>query len=180
MFGNRCNVKVNSVTPGTSRWTACAFLEMRPNKKPEVALFRLTLMHLLLMSGPFRLPAQRHMQGAVSISIHKSETRFPLLTHTIENTLHFTFVTSSKMLISSNQATVCCLLITSDCTAHYAPEVNYEQNDGKIGLQSWSSSHQFSTSRAACWFDFLFIASACLFYFSFVHLHSLFTKATGY
>lgn len=92
------------------------------------------------------------MQGCVPISIHKPQTRFPLLTQTIENTLHFTFVASSKMLISSNQATVCCLLITSDCTAHYASEVNYEQNDGKIGPQSWSSSHQFSTSSVACWF----------------------------
>lgn len=127
---------VNSVTFRASRWTACAFLEMKPNKKPEVALFRLTLMHLLLMSGPFLLPTQSHTQGAVPISIHKPQTRFHLLTHTIENTLHFTFGASSKMLISSNQATVCCRLITFDCTAHYAPEVNYEQNDSKIGLQS--------------------------------------------
>lgn len=28
-----CNIGLNPVTPGASRWTACAFLEMRPNEK---------------------------------------------------------------------------------------------------------------------------------------------------
>lgn len=105
-------------------------------KRPEVALFRVTLMHLLLVQGPFLLPTQSHMRGSTSISIHTPQTRFHLFTHTIENTLHSTFVASSKMLISGNQATVWCMLITSDCTAHYASEVNYQQNEGKMGPQS--------------------------------------------
>lgn len=28
-----CNTQLNPVTSGASRWTACAFLEMRPNEK---------------------------------------------------------------------------------------------------------------------------------------------------
>lgn len=105
-------------------------------KRPKVALFRLTLMHLLLMQWPSLLLAQSHMWGSIPISIHTPQIRFPLLPHTIENTLHSTFVVSSKMLISGNQASVCCMLITSDCTAHYVSEVNYQQNEGKMGPQS--------------------------------------------
>lgn len=76
---------------------------------------------------------------SILISLFTHEIGSPLA-RTIESTLHFstlalqsTFVASSKMLILSNQETVCCLLITSDCTAHYASEVNYQQNEGKIG-----------------------------------------------
>lgn len=105
-------------------------------KRPEVGLFRVALMHLLLVQGPFRLPAQSHMRGSIPISIHTPQIRFPLLTHTMENTLHSTFEALSKMLISGNQATVCCMLIIADCTAHYASEVNYRQNEGKMGPQS--------------------------------------------
>lgn len=61
---------LNPVTPGTSRWAVCAFLEMRPNEKAEVVLFRVTLMHLLLMQGPFVLPTQSHTPGSIPISIH--------------------------------------------------------------------------------------------------------------
>lgn len=100
--------------------------------RPGVALFRLTLMHLLLMQGSYLLPAKSHLQGSFPISIHTSNQ----VTHTTENTLHSTFVVSSKMLISGNQATVCCMLITSDCTAHYVSEVNYQQNEGKMDPQS--------------------------------------------
>lgn len=73
-------------------------------------------------------------------------------TYNKKNTLHSVFVPSSKMLISGNHATVCCMLITSDCTTHYASEVNYEQNEGKMGPQSLSSSHQFSTCGTSCCF----------------------------
>lgn len=122
-------------------------------KRPEVVLFRVTLMHLLLMQGLFLLPTQRRMRlFPFHISLfwflYTLQIRFPLLARTIESTLHSTFVASSKMLISGNQETVCCLLITSDCTTHYASEVNYQQNEGKMGPQSRSSSHQFSTCVA--------------------------------
>lgn len=97
---------------------------------PDVAPFRLTLMHLLSMQGSYLLPAKSHMQGSFPASSHTSNQV------TTENTLHSTFMVSSKTLISGNQATVCRMLITSDCTAHYVSEVNYQQNEGKIDPQS--------------------------------------------
>lgn len=138
-------------------------------------------MHLLLTRGGAIPPANTAPRAviplphfSVLISIHTLQISFPLLPHTIESTLHTTFVASSKMLISGNQETVCWLLITSDCTAHYASEVNYQQNEGKMGPQSRSSSHQFSTCGVALTsYLSVFILS------SFVHLDSLFTKAPG-
>lgn len=72
----------------------------------------------------------------ILLSWHTPQIRYLLLTHTIESTLQSTFVASSKMLISGNQETVSFLLITSDSTTHYASEVNYQQNESKIGPQS--------------------------------------------
>lgn len=150
-----CNPEWTPTTPEASRWKAYGFLEMRPHKKrPEVAPFRVTLMHLLLMQGPFLLATQRCEQlflfriSQFWFLYTHLKPGFPVLAHTIESTLHSAFVASSKMLISGNQETVCCLLITSDCTAHYVSEVNYQQNEGKMGPQSRSSSHQFSTCGA--------------------------------
>lgn len=93
----QCGVnRENPVTPGASRWTACAFLKMKLNEKLEVALFRITLMHLLLRQGLFLLPAQSHMQRSIPISVHAHLKSGSLYNGpTMENILHFTFVASS-------------------------------------------------------------------------------------
>lgn len=118
-------------------------------KRPEVVLFS-------DINAPFvdtgAIPPA-NTEPHVGLNSHFLSTQLKIgsLTHTMENTLHSTFVACSKMLFSGNQATVCCMLITSVCTAHYVSQVNYLQSGGKMGPQSESSSHQFSTCAASCW-----------------------------
>lgn len=93
-----CNTGLNPVTPGTSRWTACAFLEMRPNEKAWGSSIQNYVNAPFVDAGPFQLPAQSHMQGSILISIHTPQIRFALLTHTIEK--HFAFYICGFLLLA--------------------------------------------------------------------------------
>lgn len=126
---------MNPVTPGAAK--THSFPEMRPHKKARGGSIQSYVNAPFVDAGAIRTantaPHAVIPPFSFLISLLAPEFRSPLLTHTIESTLQSTFVASSKMLISGNQETVCCLLITSDCTAYYASEVNYQQNEGKIG-----------------------------------------------
>lgn len=163
------NAEVNRVTSGWGRWTARPSLNMRPNRKSCV---NASFVDVGTIPTTRPEPHAELNFPFLYTHTHTLQIRLPLLSRTIENTLHSTSVAFSKMLFSGNQATVWYMLITSDCTAHYASEVNYQQSEGKIGPSLLRLIPAiFHMQRIMC------VLTSCLcrvsmFNFSFVHLCS--------
>lgn len=110
----------------------CAFLEMRPNEKARGSSVQSCVNAPFVDAGAVPTANAEPLAQLNSHFYTHISNRVPS-TYTY-NRKHF--VASSKMLFSGNQATVCYMLITADCTAHYVSEVNYQQNEGKMGPQS--------------------------------------------